>query len=208
MKGKSRLLLMAGALALSGASVQAQRVPRTLPARPRPVPRVQPVPKPRSVPKPNPRANVLPGGQASDLPRRWLEQLQRLDPAEQERFLKNNQRFKSLAPEQQDLIRNRLQAWNALPAEQRQELLERQQIWEQLPPEQRQQVRDSLLPRWQSLAPARRQVILGKLRELRELDATQRNDKLNDEGFLENLNPDERQMLRDLAGLGAVDTAG
>jgi hypothetical protein len=58
------------------------------------------------------------------------------------------------------------------------------------------------MPRWQNIPPRRREVILGKLRELRGLDGAQRSAKLNDEAFLGNLDPDERQMLRELANLG------
>jgi hypothetical protein len=145
---------------------------------------------------------------AAELPPGWVEQLQEMKPAEQQRFLKNNLRFQSLPPQQQALIRRRLRAWNSLPAQQRQALLERQQIWEQLPPEQRQQVRESLLPRWQSLPAPSRQVVLGKLRELRSLDGAQRNAKLTDENFLGSMKPEERQMLLDLSSLGVFPAAG
>jgi predicted Fe-S protein YdhL (DUF1289 family) len=129
-------------------------------------------------------------------------------PAEQERFLKNNERFRNLPAQQQAVIRRRLRAWNGLSAEQREALLERQQIWEQLPQEQRRQVRESLLPRWQSMPAARRQAIMVKLRELRGLDGAQRNARLNDENFLSSLSADERQMLRDLSSLGVGQAAG
>jgi hypothetical protein len=142
------------------------------------------------------------------LPSDWVEQLQEMRPAEQQRFLKNSLRFRSLPPQQQTVIRRRLRAWNALPAEKREALLERQQIWEQLPPEQRRQVRESLLPRWQILPVPRRQVILSKLRELRDLDGAQRSAKLGDETFLGSMNEEDRRMLRDLSSLGVGQTAG
>jgi hypothetical protein len=55
---------------------------------------------------------------------------------------------------------------------------------------------------------SRRQAILTKLRELRDLNRSQRAAKLNDEAFLESLTSDERQMLRDLSSLTAPDAAG
>jgi hypothetical protein len=146
-------------------------------------------------------------GEVADLPPNWIEQLQEMTPAQQQRFLNNNLRFRSLPAQQQALIRRRLRAWNSLPLNQRQALLLRQQIWEQLPLEQRRQVRESLLPRWQNLPELSRQVILGKLRELRGLDGAQRNAKLSDESFLGTMNAEERQMLRDLSSLG-VEQAG
>ena len=62
-------------------------------------------------------------------------------------------------------------------------------------------VRDTLLPHWQRTPPARRQVILGKLRQLRGLDEAQRTARLNNETFLGGMNPQDRQMLRDLSNL-------
>lgn len=161
-------------------------------------------PRPRAVLPPAPMApppNAL-EGRIAGLPPQWVEQLQGMRPAEQDRFLKNNARFRSLPPQRQAEIRRLVRSWNNLPLEQRQALLERQQIWEQLPQDQRRQVRESLLPRWRTLPVARRQIILGKLRELRGLDSAQRSAKLSDEGFLGSLNADERQMLRDLSSLG------
>lgn len=145
---------------------------------------------------------------SAGLPSDWVEQLQEMRPAQQQRFLKNNLRFRSLPPQQQALIRRRLRAWNSLTNVQREAVLERQQIWEQLPPEQRRQVRESLLPRWQILSVPRRQIILGKLRELRGLDGAQRSAMLNDEDFLGSMNEEDRQMLRDLSSLGVGQVAG
>jgi len=142
------------------------------------------------------------------LPPGWIEQLQEMTPAEQQRFLRNNARFRGLPAQQQALIRRRLRAWNNLPSSERQQMLERQQIWQQLPQEQRRQVRESLLPRWQSLPVRRRELILLKLRELRGLDASERAAKLDDENFLGNMTVEERQMLRDLSSLGGGQAAG
>ena len=145
---------------------------------------------------------------AADLPRDWVDQLREMRPVEQERFLRNNLRFRGLPAEQQALIRRRLRVWNNLSPDRRQALLERQQIWEQLPQKQRRQVRESLLPRWQNLPAPSRRLILGKLRELRGLDDAQRNAKLSDENFLGSMNAEERQMLLDLSSLGVDQTAG
>jgi hypothetical protein len=158
-----------------------------------------------------PRVQAAPASGQSrvvDLPPGWIEQLQEMSPADQERFFRNNARFRTLPPQRQALIRRRLRAWNNLSEEQREALLERQQIWEQLPLEQRQQVRESLLPRWQSLPFRSRQVILSKLRELRGLDDEDREAKLSDGSFLENMSIEERQLLRDLSNLVVTDSDG
>jgi hypothetical protein len=151
--------------------------------------------------------NVL-RARMADLPPQWIEQLQQMSPSEQQRFLSNNERFRSLSPQAKAQIWRRLRAWNGLPLEQRQALLERRQIWEQLPADQQRQVRETLLPMWRSLPPARRRIVLGKLRELRTLDGAQREGKFQDESFLEGLSLDERDMLEQLSSLGVPEADG
>jgi hypothetical protein len=148
---------------------------------------------------------ILQQGRLSDLPPSWIQQLQEMSPEEQESFFSNNERFHNLPLQRKEQIRRRLRAWNNLPMEQRQELVERQQIWEQLPAEQQRQIRESILPRWQSLPLARRQAVLEKFREIRDLDGSRRDVRLNQQSFLEDLSANERQMLRDLSTLGVRD---
>jgi predicted Fe-S protein YdhL (DUF1289 family) len=136
-----------------------------------------------------------------NLPPRWVERLREMTPAEQEKFLNNNARFRGLPAEQQAQIRQRLQNWNNLSPEQRQTLMQRERVLEEMTPEQRRYVRETLMPQWQSLPPARRQVVLGKLRDLHDLNDSERDAKLNDESFMNGLAPNERQLLRDLSSL-------
>ncbi len=139
-----------------------------------------------------PRANLPPG---------WVEQLRQMPPADQEKFLNNNERFRRLPPQQQTQIRQRLKVWNNLTPAQRQTLLQRERVLAQMTPEQRRYVQQTLLPEWQKLPPASRQVVLGKLRDLRDLNDSDRAAKLDDESFVNGLSPDERQVLRDLSNL-------
>lgn len=136
-----------------------------------------------------------------DLPSRWVERLQQMPPAQQQRFLNNNARFQTLPPQQQAQIRQRLQQFNRLTPEQQQEVVNRAQVWDSMSPQQQRYVRETLLPQWQNLPPRRRLVLLGKLHNLRNLSDADRAAKLNDESFLGGLSPDERQMLRDLSNL-------
>jgi len=136
-----------------------------------------------------------------DLPSRWVERLQQMPPGQQQKFLNNNDRFLSLPPQQQAQIRQRLQQFNRLTPEQQQEVVKRAQVWDQMTPEQQRYVRQTLMPAWQTLPPRRRQILLGKLHDLRNLSDSERADKLNDESFLGGLSPDERQMLHDLSNL-------
>jgi hypothetical protein len=159
-------------------------------------------------PAPNPMG---PGPNANKLPPKAIERLQELPPDKQEQFLQNNQRFQSLPPQQQAQIRQRLQAWNRLTPGQQQNLRERQQIWEQMTPEQRGYVQQTLLPRWEQLAQPRRQAILQRLHSLRDMSEPERQAKLNDPAFVGGLNPEDREMLGQLAHLHvgmAPDTPG
>jgi Protein of unknown function (DUF3106) len=161
----------------------------------------QMLPKPpngvlRGVPPENPGARNL-----NNLPPKALERLQDMPPEKQEKFLENNQRFHNLPPDQQALIRQRLQAWNRLTPAQQQDLRQRQRVWEELTPEQQREVRQSLLPRWQQLPPPRRRAILQRLHTLRDLSESDRQAKLNDPAFVQGLNPEDREMLTQLAHL-------
>jgi Protein of unknown function (DUF3106) len=184
------LALSAAFVLLPGASAFAQR--NAIPP-PRPNPQQRPAPLAK---RPNP-----PTRQMLDLPPKWIERVQDMPPAQQERFLANNERFRSLPPQRQDQIRKRLQVWNNLTPAQRQALIERQLVWEQMTPAQQRYVRETLLPQWQSMTPPRRQLVLKKLRDMRDLDDSQRNAKLNDPLFVSGLSPSEQHMLRDLATL-------
>ena len=160
-------------------------------------------PSPRQLPQGRPRLpNALPPqGNPNRLPPRAIQSLQDMPPSRQEQFLRNNERFLSLPPEQQAQIRRRLEAWNRLTPDQQQALRERQHVWEQMTPEQQRYVRQSLLPRWQQLPPARRQALLQRLHSLRNMSEEDRQAKLNDPAFVQGLNPEDREMLGQLAHL-------
>lgn len=135
------------------------------------------------------------------MPAHWIERLREMPPKEQERFMNNNERFQQLPPERQAQIRNRLQQWNSLTPEQRTEVRKREGVWRQMSPEQQRYIREDLLPKWKQLPPERRQAILRRLSALRNLSESERAAKLNDPAFLQGLNPEDRGMLRELAGL-------
>ena len=145
--------------------------------------------------------NAIPPRNPNNLPPKAIERLQDMPPRRQEQFLQNNQRFLSLPPEQQAAIRQRLEAWNRLTPEQQQALRNRQRVWEQMTPEQQTNVRQTLLPRWQQLPPVRRQAILQRLHSLRNMSEEERQARLTSPAFVEGLNPEDRDMLVQLAHL-------
>jgi hypothetical protein len=135
------------------------------------------------------------------LPPKWVEYLRDMPPEDQERFMQNNERFKSLPPQRQEQIRQNLQRWNSLTPEQQQAARTREQTLEQMTPEQRQYVRNTLLPRWQSMPIERRMAVRRHLALLRSMTPAEQQAALNDPRFVQGLNPDEQSMLRELNSL-------
>lgn len=135
------------------------------------------------------------------LPPKWVDRLRDLSPEEQERFMRNNQRFQNLPPQRQSQIRKNLQMWNRLSPTERNAIRDRERIWEQMSPEQRQYVRNVLVPKWQSMPPERRQLINGRLHVLQGMTTQQAADAMKDPQFLRGLSPDEQSMLRDVYSL-------
>jgi uncharacterized protein DUF3106 len=161
-------------------------------------PRRAQFPQPKGPNAMRPGANP---GNMKNLPPKVFERLQDMPPDRQEKFFQNNQRFRNLPPDQQARIRQRLQAWNQLTPAQQQEFRERQRVWEQMTPEQRSEVQQTLLPRWQQLPPPRRQAIMQRLHQLRDLSEPERQARLSDPSFVAGLNPEDREMLGQLAHL-------
>lgn len=135
------------------------------------------------------------------LPANWMERVQKMSPQEQERFLANNRRFRSLPPERQAQIRARLKQWNSLTPQQQQALIRRERILRRLTPDQRREVRLVIMPQWAQLPPARRVVLVRKLQQLQGLSDQERQKRLDDQQFLQDLSPREQDLLKELAKL-------
>jgi hypothetical protein len=133
--------------------------------------------------------------QMMGLPPRWVENLQDMSPEQQQRFMKNNERFKRMSPEQQAQIRQSLQHWNSLSPQERMEWRRRAVALEQMTPQERQYVRQQLMPTWQSMPPVRRMFIVQHVRQLDGLSEADREVRMNDPTFYQGLTPEERQML-------------
>lgn len=135
------------------------------------------------------------------LPPKWVEKLQDMPPAEQERFLRNNERFRNLPPRRQEQIRRNLQRWNSLTPEQKQAARGAEEALERMTPEQREYVRNTLLPEWQALPMDRRQVIRRHLAILGRMSPSTQQAALNDPKFMQGLSSNEQDMLRSLNSL-------
>ncbi len=149
----------------------------------------------------NGAANGHPGvnGQGeAKLPGPWAQRLGQMSPQEQEHFLQNNERFRSLPPERQQQIRQNLQRYNSLSPTERGALKDRAATWQRMSPEQRQYVQRTLLPKWQQMSPDRKQVVTGRLHTLQQMGPADRQAALNDPRFMQGLSPDEQSVLRGL----------
>jgi len=135
------------------------------------------------------------------LPSKWVEKLQDMPPAQQQRFLRNNERFRNLPPQRQEQIRRNLQRWNNLTPEQKQAARSAEEALERMTPQQRAYVRDTLLPKWQALPMDRRQVIRRHLAMLSRMSPSTQQAALNDPRFMAGLSADEQDMLRNLNSL-------
>jgi hypothetical protein len=140
------------------------------------------------------------------LPPKWVQKLQDMSPEEQEKFLQNNERFRSLPPERQAQIRRNLERWNSLTPEQKQAARNAEAALERMTPEQRTYVRNTLLPKWQALPMDRRLAIRRRLAMLSRMSPSTQQAALNDPKFMEGLRPDEQDMLRDLNSLRNPDS--
>jgi hypothetical protein len=135
------------------------------------------------------------------LPPKWVENLREKSPAEQERFMRNNETFQNLPPWRQQQVRQNLQKYNNLTDQQKAALHRAEDNWQRLPPEDRKKVRDELLPKWQEMSKDRRQVINNHLHTLQGMSAADREKALNDPKFMQGLNPDEQSMVKSLSTL-------
>ncbi len=140
------------------------------------------------------------------LPSKWVEKLQDMPPAEQQRFLQNNQRFRNLPPQRQQQIRRNLRRWDNLSPEQKQAARSAEEALERMSPQQRAYVRNTLLPKWQALPMARRQAIRRHLAILNKMSPSTQQAALNDPRFMQGLSPDEQDMLRSLNSLRNPDS--
>jgi predicted Fe-S protein YdhL (DUF1289 family) len=146
----------------------------------------------------NPGANA--GGAEVDREGRELgglspgvrQNLRDMSPQEQDRFLQNNERFKSLPPQRQAQIQRNLQKWNNLSPTERNAMRDRAVAWQHMSPEKQQYVQNTLLPKWQQMSPERKQLVTGRLHTLQGMNPADRQAALNDPQFMRGLNPDEQ----------------
>jgi hypothetical protein len=138
----------------------------------------------------NPNSTRLPG--------QWSQKLGQMSPQQQDRFLQNNERFKSMPPERQQQIRQNLQNYNRLSPTERNAMKDRAETWKRMSPDQQQYVQHTLLPKWQQMSPDRKQAVTDRLHTLQGMTPEDRQKSLNDPQFMRGLNPDEQSVLRGL----------
>jgi len=130
----------------------------------------------------------------------WLRKFSNLPPAEQERQLENDPMFRSLTPDRQQHLLNRLRNFNSLSPDKKEQILNRMETYEHLPPEKQSQAR-SLFQQYQGLPPDQKSQVSQEYRKLRQMSPEQRTQYFNSDDFHNNLNDQQRSLLRGMADL-------
>ena len=146
-------------------------------------------------PAPRPHLNG-PGPHQGD----WLRQFSNLPPAQQEKQLKNDPMFRSLTPDKQQHLLDRLRNFNSLSPDKKEKILNRMETYEHLPPAKQAQAR-SLFQQYQGLPPDQRSQVSQEYRKLRQMTPDQRAQYFNSDEFHNNLNDQQRDLLRGMADL-------
>ena len=148
-------------------------------------------------PAPNSRPRLNgPGPHQGD----WLRKFSNLPPAQQEKQLENDPMFRSLTPDRQQHLLNRLRNFNSLSPDKKEQILNRMETYEHLPPEKQAQAR-SLFQQYQGLPPDQRSQVSQEYRKLRQMSPEQRAQYFNSDEFHNNLNDQQRDLLRGMADL-------
>ncbi len=135
------------------------------------------------------------GNGRAGLPPKFVEKLQDMPPEQQERFMRNNERFRNMTPQQQAQIRQRLQHWNSLTPEQRSIMRTREVALEQMTPQERQYVQQEALPAWRNMAPDQRRFMQQHLNQLYGMSTPEAQAKFSDPAFIRGMNPEQQKML-------------
>jgi len=128
----------------------------------------------------------------------WLRKFSNLPPAQQEKQLENDPVFRSLSPDRQQHLLNRLRNFNSLSPDKKEQILNRMETYEHLPPEKQAQAR-SLFQQYQGLPPDQRSQVSQEYRKLRQMTPDQRAQYFNSDEFHNNLNDQQRDLLRGMA---------
>ena len=151
--------------------------------------------KPPAVPNPRLRLNG-PGPHQGD----WLRKFSNLPPAQQEKQLQNDPMFRSLTPDRQQHLLNRLRNFNSLSPDKKEQILNRMETYEHLSPEKQAQAR-SLFQQYQGLPADQRSQVSQEYRKFRQMTPEQRTQYFNSDEFHNNLNDQQRELLRGMAQL-------
>jgi hypothetical protein len=118
-----------------------------------------------------------------------------MTPEQQERFMRNNERFRNMPPERQAQIRKNLQNWNSLTPAQRSVMRTRETAFEQMNPQERQYVQQEMRPAWRDMVPGQRRFMLLHLHELYGMSEPEARAKLGDPAFMQGMTAEQQKML-------------
>jgi len=130
----------------------------------------------------------------------WLRKFSNLPPAQQEKQLESDPMFRSLSPDKQQHLLDRLRNFNSLSPEKKEKILNRMETYEHLPPEKQAQAR-SLFQQYKGLPADQRSQVSQEYRKLRQMTPEQRTQYFDSDEFHNNLNDQQRDLLRGMADL-------
>jgi len=129
---------------------------------------------------------------ASPQARKQLDRLNKMTPAERNRFLS------TLPPERRKLAEKRIEEYNKLTPQQREKLADRVENFQSLPPERQNQVR-RLMRQFNDLPVDRKPLLRRELVDLRELSEEDRRARINSDEFRNKFTPKEQELLSGLS---------
>jgi hypothetical protein len=125
----------------------------------------------------------------------WLRKNLNTPPAQQQKELESDPKFKNLPPERQEKLKQRLQWFNSLTPDQQQKILNRTEKWEHMTPEQHQQAK-ALFDRMRAMPDERRNAIRQQMRAFNDMNSDQRQKFVNSDQYKKEFSPDERDVMQ------------
>ncbi len=119
-----------------------------------------------------------------------FERLQRMSPAERQRFLSR------IPPEKRLDLEKRLRQIEEIPPDVRERLRREYDEFQQLPPERQDAIR-RVLKQINDLEPRRRGQVRGAIASLRQLVPVVREDRMNSRRFKERFDEAEQKLIRE-----------
>jgi len=145
-------------------------------------------------------SGALPGleglreAQAGKVTPEKLERWRSMPPEKKERIRKSYRWWKDLPPERRERILEHERRWGNLPGQQKRFLRQRREIYRNAQPEERRAIK-KFFRSWRELSHERRHALRRDMAEMKDLPATERDERLMRWPFYSRFSPDERKAV-------------